>query len=105
MRLLMEFNNKVQLLHFNHEVAPVFVKEIVQPALKIASIRQISNQRTYTKKILRLLANALYKFRVLVGDEKKVIGASKYVPSETDSAQLEAVEKLGEIYDGISSHF
>ena len=105
MHLLMEFNNKVQMLHFNHETAPVFVKEIVKPALKIASIRQISNSRNYTKKILRLLANSLYKFRVLVGDEKKVEGASKYVPSEADSAQLEAVEKLGEVYDRISAHF
>ena len=86
MHLLMEFNNKVQLLHFNHESTPVFVKEVVRHALKIASIRQISNSRIYTKKILGLLANSLYKFRVLVGEEKKGVGASKYVPSETESA-------------------
>ena len=105
MHLLMEFNNKVQMLHFSHDSSPVFIKDIVNLALKIASIRQITNSRNYTKKILRLLANSLYKFRVLVGDEQKIVGGNKYVPSETEASQIDAVDKLGELYDCMTSHF
>jgi len=33
------------------------------------------------------------------------VGGNKYVPSETEASQIDAVDKLGELYDCMTSHF
>ena len=70
MKLFVEFNNAVQLAHFNHQTSPAFLKKIIKQAQDTSALVDLPNTRFGAKRVLRLLANALYKFRVLVGEEE-----------------------------------
>lgn len=101
--LFMHFNNAVQMAHFNHQSTPVFLKEIIVQAKQTSSLLNLPNNRNGAKRVLRLLANALYKFRVLVGEEQKEEGISKFSPSEEERKQLESFSDLVENYEQLQN--
>lgn len=86
LHLFTVFNNCVQMTHFNHQSTPVFIRDIIKQIKKTGSLINLPNNRTGSKKMMRILANSLYNFRVLASEEEEVKGPSLFVPSDKDSS-------------------